>query len=103
VNGYRVVLRKIAFDNGVIYGINGVLRPPGEGGDCDVATTLSTWVNQLCCQLICCYQLSHYHCRLIVQNLADLIVQWDILLYLIPPLNNNVCYRIIEQAVGSCV
>lgn len=45
VNGNRVVLRQIPFDRGVLYGINGVLRPPGEGGDCDVATTQSVWVS----------------------------------------------------------
>lgn len=45
VNGNRVVLREILFDRGVIYGIDGVLRPPGEGGDCDVTTSLSTWVS----------------------------------------------------------
>ena len=45
VNGNRVVLRQIPFNNGIIYGIDGVLMPPGEGGDCDVPTTLSVWVN----------------------------------------------------------
>jgi len=43
------VLREIAFNAGVIYGINGVLIPPGQGADCDRATTLSAWVNIVCC------------------------------------------------------
>lgn len=47
MNGNRIVLRRIAFNLGVIYGIDGVLRPPGEGGDCDVPTTLSVWVSEL--------------------------------------------------------
>ena len=47
VNDRRVVLRQIPFDLGILYGIDGILRPPGEGGDCDVDTTLSAWVNKL--------------------------------------------------------
>ncbi|XP_065909400.1 stabilin-2-like isoform X2 [Dysidea avara] len=50
----RVVLREIAFDAGVIYGINRVLIPPGEGGDCDKAITLATWTNcSASCNLDC--------------------------------------------------
>lgn len=49
VNGNRVVLRQIPFNQGVIYGIDSVLMPPGEGGDCDVATTLSVWVRNYMC------------------------------------------------------
>lgn len=45
INGNRIVLRQIPFDRGVIYGIDGVLMPPGEGGDCDVPTTMSVWVS----------------------------------------------------------
>jgi len=49
INDYSgVVLREIAFDAGVIYGINSVLFPPGEGADCDRATTLATWVSNVC-------------------------------------------------------
>ena len=47
MNGNRIIVRRIPFNLGVIYGIDGVLRPPGEGGDCDVATTLSAWVSEL--------------------------------------------------------
>jgi len=47
-DGSGVVLREIAFDAGVIYGINSVLFPPGEGADCDRATTLAAWVSNVC-------------------------------------------------------
>lgn len=55
VNGNRVVLRQIPFNHGIIYGIDGVLMPPGEGGDCDVPTTPSVWVSNFMALIIISY------------------------------------------------
>ena len=73
VNNRRVVLRQIPFDLGILYGIEDILRPPGEGGDCDVATTLTAWVNKLldinyCIISNCCRPTVQYFVLLSVQK-----------------------------------
>ena len=85
VNDNRITVRQIIFNGGIIYGISGILRPPGEGGDCDVPTTLSAWVNNFVVSII--MLLSVHIFRQIAQGLVVLIVQGDTHLCPMPPLN----------------
>lgn len=93
VNGNRITVRQIPFNGGIIYGINGILRPPGEGGDCDVPMTLSTWVNNFVVSIVMLLSVIVLCCRQIARGLVVLIVQGDTHPCPMLPLNKTVPYQ----------
>ena len=93
VNGDRIIMRQIPFNGGIMYGIDNVLRPPGEGGDCDVPMTLSSWVNNFVVSIINHYAIIVSCHRLIARGLVVLIAQGDTHQCPMAPLNRTVRYQ----------